>query len=318
MPNAVNLPLLSDEERNLVGKAYKEGGQTSAIAKGLQLIPEEAREQLIEKWIEFLEQRPNALICCWRGGLRSKVVQTWLLEAGWNVPRVAGGSKALRFFCMQTNDVATHYHYVVLAGRTGSGKTQLINELQPSIDLEGLARHRGSAFGGDTATQPVPVGFENALATDLLKLENATRILVEDESRVIGKLAIPEGIFRKMGQSPVVVLRAENAARIRHIYESYVRGTSPSAMLINLEKIRKRLGLKRYGQIRRALKNAYETNEYEAHCTWLQLLLSFYYDPMYDYQLDRKLARVVFTGSKLKVKEILMREFGFTPKRSTR
>ena len=314
VPNAVNLPLLNDDERRQVGLAYKEGGQVSAITKGLEILPKENRDVRVRRWIRFLEQHPNAVICCWRGGLRSKIVQTWLYATGWQVPRIAGGSKAIRTFCMNRIDAAGQHNYVVLAGRTGSGKTQLLEELHPSIDLEGLAHHRGSAFGGDTASQPLPVSFEGALVRDLLRFQHRRSILVEDESRVIGKLAIPEALFKKMGQSPVVVLQEEETGRIQHIYLSYVQGTAEEVMLSNLEKIRKRLGTERYDEIRAAIQNAYNTRDREDHFHWLALLLRYYYDPMYDYQLARKKDRLIFSGSKNAVKEFLLTKYEFGTK----
>ena len=309
--HAVNLPLLTDEERKLVGIAYKRGGQTSAIATGLELLSNEERDNRIDGWIQFLHEHPDALICCWRGGLRSKIVQTWLRNTGREVPRIVGGSKALRNSCLQLIDAAGQYDYVIVAGRTGTGKTQLVKEIRPSIDLEGLALHRGSAFGGDTAVQPPPISFESALAQDLLRFKQAANILVEDESRVIGKLAIPESLFSKMGRSPVVVLQTEKAVRIQHIYASYVRGTIESEMLANLEKIRRRLGVERYHEIRASLQNAYHTNTYQDHAIWLSQLLQYYYDPMYDYQLARKKERVIFQGSKNAVKEFLTNKLAF-------
>lgn len=310
MPNAVNLPLLTDHERKSVGLAYKEGGQESAISCGLELLPKEKQAKLLAGWIQFLQKHPDALICCWRGGLRSKIVQNWLLELGWKAPRVEGGSKAFRSFCLRTIETANQYDYVVLAGRTGTGKTQLLKDLHPSIDLEGLAHHRGSAFGGDTVSQPPPVSFENALARDLLRVQGSARILIEDESRVIGKLAIPESLFKKMRHSPVVVLQANFASRLQHIHESYVKGTPEAIMLANLEKIQKRLGLERYQEIRASLQHGYHTGDREDHFVWLSLLMRHYYDPMYDYQLAQKKERVIYRGHKHTVKEFLMAEIG--------
>ena len=314
VPNAVNLPLLNDGERKRVGTAYKEGGQATAIAEGLEILPQEVRDVRVERWVRFLKRHPNALICCWRGGLRSKIVQTWLYETGWQVPRIVGGSKALRTFCLNTIEAAGLHNYVVLAGRTGSGKTQLLEELQPSIDLEDLAHHRGSAFGGDTASQPPPVNFESALARDFLRFQHTRSILVEDESRVIGRLAIPESLFKKMARSPIVVLQADEAERIQHIYRSYVQETSEAVMLSNLEKIRKRLGMERYYEIRASIQDAYSSGDREDHFSWLTLLLRYYYDPMYDYQLDRKKDRLVYSGTKVAVKEFLMTELEFQSK----
>ena len=314
VPNAVNLPLLNDDERRKVGLAYKAGGQVSAITRGLEILPKENRDVRVNRWVRFLERHPNAVICCWRGGLRSKIVQTWLYETGWQVPRIAGGSKAIRSFCINRIDAAGQQNYVVLAGRTGSGKTQLLKELHPSIDLEGLAHHRGSAFGGDTASQPLPVNFEGSLARDLLRFQHSNCILVEDESRVIGKLAIPESLFKKMGRSPVVVLQEEETERIQHIYLSYVHGSAEEVMLSNLEKIRKRLGMERYDEISAAIQKAYYTGDREDHFLWLALLLRYYYDPMYDYQLARKKDRLIYSGSKNAVKNFLMTKYEFRTK----
>lgn len=311
VPNAANLPLLTDDEREIVGLAFKAEGQKGALAKGLELLSQKKRIDRVLGWTQFLEEHPSALICCWRGGLRSKVVQSWLQDAGWRVPRIVGGCKALRTYCMSVLNEANRHNYVVVAGRTGSCKTQLINELQPALDLEGLACHRGSAFGGDTANQPPPISFESTLATELLRLQGVENILVEDESRVIGKLAIPESLFRKLGQSPVVVVHAKESARVQYIYESYVLGTSEADMLSNLGKIRKRLGTERFIEVQASLRLAYLSQKIEDHLVWLTSLLRYYYDPMYDYQLELKKERVVFQGSEPEVKRFLTAEWGF-------
>ena len=342
-PCAVNRPLLTDAERAEIGTLHKRRGREAAIRRGHELVAGEVRDARVKSWTDFLTKHPEAVIYCWRGGLRSAIAQSWLRECGWNVPRVEGGYKRLRQTCldlfdsvapadspapadsaspadssaskdlaasMDAGESVSTKHWLVLSGRTGVGKTKVIEKLPEAIDLEALARHRGSAFGGHGGPQPTPIAFENALAIAYLK-HRGPRLIVEDESRTIGRLALPQPWHARMQQSPVVLLEAPLPERIAHIRAEYVdeplaNGTSQQALLNRhlaaLDRIKKRLGDNRHGEVADALQAGFGTGSHEE---WIERLLTWYYDPMYDYQLKAKQRRVLFRGGRSEVAAFL-------------
>lgn len=316
-PAAVNLPLLTDGERHEIGTLYKRRGREAAIRHGHELVSGPTRTARIRAWTNFLRNHPNAWLCCWRGGLRSAIVQSWLREAGWAAPRVEGGYKALRRTCIETLDSLAQpaeadaaKRWLMLSGRTGVGKTKVVQSLPQAVDLEGLARHRGSAFGGHEQGQPTPIAFENALAIKYLQHQGRT-LIVEDESRNIGRLSLPEAWFAQMRQAAIVLLEAPMEARIEQIRKEYVNaplaeGLAAAALherlQASLDRIRKRLGGERHRQVGAALAAGFRDGGHEH---WIGLLLAWYYDPMYDYQLQAKQPRVIFTGRRSEVAEFL-------------
>ena len=193
-PNAVSLPLMTDDERAQVGTCYKQQGQAAAIELGHKLVGGAVRAARIEGWLAQLRQQPDALLYCFRGGLRSQTVQQWLADEGVIRPRVAGGYKELRRFLIDTQESASaQCHWSVLTGMTGSGKTHMLAKIAQSVDLEGHAHHRGSSFGQLPGGQPSNINFENRLAIELLKRRHQGEhaFVVEDESRLIGRCALP-------------------------------------------------------------------------------------------------------------------------------
>ncbi len=299
VPGAVNLPLLDDDERAAVGIAYKRRGQRAAVELGHRLVGGEVRRARIDAWRAFAASRPDALIYCWRGGMRSAIAQTWLQESGVTLGRVVGGFKALRRFCLDTIDEASAKRRLILVGgRTGTGKTRVVQKAENHVDLEGLANHRGSAFGGFTTPQPPPVAFENALAVKLLRLPPQATVVLEDESRTIGRLAIPEALFATMQRSPIALLEAPLAERIDNVYREYVaQADNPrEPLLAALDRIQRRLGGIRHGEISALMRAAFDADSAAAHRRWIGRLLTDYYDPMYDYQLAAKAERVLMRG----------------------
>ena len=312
LPTSTNLPLLSDADRHEIGLVYRTEGREAAVARGHQLVSGPTRAQRIQAWLEFAANHPDCWLYCWRGGLRSQIAQAWLKDAGRAVPRVAGGYKCLRRACLDTleNTARDTKPWFVLAGRTGSGKTQIIQRLAHAIDLEGLARHRGSAFGAHPGGQPTPVAFENALAVAALRHAGSALVL-EDESRTIGRLALPNSWYARMAAAPLVLLKATTETRVRNIRSEYVdeplaRGIAANELqdqlTASLDRIRKRLGGERHRRVGAALAEGFRTGDHEA---WIGLLLAWYYDPMYDYQLAAKRERIIFSGDARAVTEFL-------------
>ncbi|MEM1229983.1 MAG: tRNA 2-selenouridine(34) synthase MnmH [Pseudomonadota bacterium] len=302
---SVNLPILTDRERHEVGLRYRQEGQDSAIALGERLVSGAVREARIDGWETLLTAQPAATLYCWRGGLRSRRATQWLQARGLSVEASPGGYQALRRRALALLDTyPQHCPLLILAGRTGVGKTQVLGRSAASIDLEGLARHRGSAFGSLPQPQPTQVSFENALAAHCLDHRRRApgQLLLEDESRTIGRVAVPEAWFGQMQSAPVVMLTAPLAERVAHIEAEYVTqplrsGTAPQELLARylhaISRIRKRLGGVREQSLIKALRQGFEHGE---HAGWIEALLTQYYDPMYDYQLKRKEARVRFSG----------------------
>lgn len=302
VPGAVNLPILNDEERAAVGTRYRRRGQQAAVALGEELVSGDVRLARIEAWSEFAGSHPECSLYCARGGLRSRIAQGWLAEAGFAVPRVEGGFKSLRQFCLRAiDDAAASLRFIVVGGRTGSGKTAVLSHAAASIDLEGLANHRGSAFGERDSPQPPPVGFENALAVELLKLlarRTTATVAVEDESRQIGRLAVPVALYEAMQAAPIVAIEADLDRRVENILTEYViEAPNPHEHLPeSFARIRKRLGGARHREIGELLTAALANDDPDLHRAWIRRLLTDYYDPMYDYQIEAKQARIVYRG----------------------
>lgn len=311
LPGAVNLPLLTDCERAEVGATYKGHGQAAAVALGHRLVAGATRTDRTQLWRRFVDAHPGCWLYCWRGGMRSQIAQRWLAECGRDIPRVAGGFKALRETCLNVLEEAPKKkRWLVLAGRTGSGKTELLREFEMGVDLEGLANHRGSAFGARPRPQPAPVSFENSLAVAFLKHRHSV-LLLEDESRTIGRLALPKAWYEQMQRAPLAVVEVSLAARVANIKREYVleplADGAPAEELQQrygdaLSRIERRLGGLRHGEVQQTLARGFATGAHEA---WIERLLTWYYDPMYDYQLGKKLSRVLQRGETSAIRKFI-------------
>ena len=297
-----------------MGTAYKQEGEQAALALGHQLVSGAVRESRIEAWCDFVAQHPDAYLACWRGGARSAIVQTWLAARSVDIPRVPGGYKALRRRCIEVLDQAPleRKTWIVLGGRTGTAKTVLIRVLDNAIDLEGAANHRGSAFGSRPEGQPALATFENTLAVKYLEYRRTHRhqpLILEDESRTIGRLALPESWHRHMQICPVVLIEAGLEERVAHIRQEYIHDVClPHDQLQRhyqaaLQRIARRLGGARYQQLQKLLADAFEGSG--SHESWISTLLTEYYDPMYDYQLKHKNHRIRFRGDFATVRQYL-------------
>ena len=315
IPHSVNLPLLNDGERAEVGTCYKRKGQEAAITLGTELVSGDTKKERMTAWVRFIADNPTAVILCFRGGLRSQTVQKWLAESGLQRPLISGGYKALRRHLLRTTiRVASEKKIIIVAGKTGTGKTHLINNLTRSVDLEGLANHRGSAFGRRVSAQPAQSVFENLLALDLLRQERegGATLFLEDESRAIGSISLPLELHRAMSVAPIVRVEESLDFRVETILNDYivsnltdfrlldpVQGDSlfSESLLASLDRIKKRLGGERHSALRDIMSAALTSNnDHDQHRAWIRGLLVDYYDPMYEYQMTKKARRVVFKG----------------------
>ena len=319
-PGAINLPLMDDQERQKVGTCFKQHGQDAAIALGHQLVSGKRKEARIQAWAEFAKAHPDGYLYCFRGGLRSRIAQQWLQEAtGLRYPRIVGGYKAMRGYLMGITEAAVaECRFVVLGGLTGTGKTDVLYELDNSIDLEAHAHHRGSSFGRHANAQPAQIDFEHLLAIDFLKKRHTGHhwFVLEDESRLIGRCNLPISLHNGMQQWPIVWLEDTLENRVQRILRDYVihlcaefvalhgeeTGFDQFAthLRLSLERITKRLGGERYQRLSAmmdaALQTQARTGDVNLHRDWIAGLLNEYYDPMYVYQRQMKTPRIQFAG----------------------
>ena len=328
-PGVVNLPLMNDTERQQVGTCYKHRGQQAAIELGHALVSGDTQRERILAWAGFARAHPQGALYCFRGGLRSQIVQQWLrTEAGIAYPRVDGGYKALRSFLLQiTESAAQECRFVVLGGLTGTGKTELIAQLPHGLDLEHHAHHRGSSFGQRLGGQPSQINFENQLAIDILKkrARGVTLFVVEDEGRHVGRCAVPLALRQRLEEAPRIYVHDAFDARVERILRDYVIEQSAEfraalgevqgfeafsgRLLESLAKLAKRLGSERYlllrSMLEQALAQQHATGNVELHRAWISSLLQHYYDPMYAHQRRQRPGLVAFEGGVDAVKEYL-------------
>ncbi len=280
VPGAVNLPLFSDEERVEVGTLYKQVSPERAFLRGLDFAG--AKMSWYVKEAMKLAPKRAIAVHCWRGGQRSGSIATLLSFAKFDVQVLVGGYKAYRHYVLEQLAERNH-KYIVLGGKTGSGKTLILKELEARgeqvIDLEGLAHHKGSAFGAlGELPQPTVEQFENNLLFERLKLDPERRIWVENESRNIGKVFVPGGLFEHIKSSPLVHLEIPFEERLRYLVEEY--GKFPKEELIaSLLKVTKRMG---GNNVKDALE-AYEAGDV-AKATAVAL---HYYDKTYTHSTSK-------------------------------
>lgn len=316
MPSAINLPLMNDEERAAVGTCYKRQGPEAALTLGHQLVSGITREQRIQSWRNACLRHPDGYLCCARGGQRSHITQQWLHEAGIDYPLIHGGYKALRQAAIIATEQRVQRPLILIGGCTGSGKTDLVRQHPDGIDLEDLARHRGSSFGRTLQAQRSQASFENALAVELLK-RDAARLVLEDEGRTIGGNHLPGCLYDRMVASPIAVVDDPFDLRVARLHNDYFVRMQREFIAAHGEEagwrsygeylhhglfaIRRRLGLQRFAELRAHLDTALaiqlQHGDTRGHNGWLVPLLKEYYDPMYRYQLEKKAAKIVFRGS---------------------
>lgn len=287
IPEALSLPLFSDAERAQVGTTYKQVGPKPALIEGLACVG--------PKLATFAESAsrlgPNVRLYCFRGGMRSQSM-SWLFElTGIKTVTLKGGYKAFRRFVLQK--LCQTYHFKVIGGLTGCGKTEKLNDLRKNgeqvLDLEALAGHRGSAFGLlGMPPQSSNEHFENKLAMALSLLNPELPIWVEDESRMIGVCKIPDGLFQQLSTAPFYLLECPLEERLNRLLTDY--GSFPVEQLeAAVQRISKRLGGVRTKEIVNLLQ---EQNLAEA-C----LLLLKYYDSAYLHSTRQGAAWIPFSHS---------------------
>ncbi len=280
IPGAYNIPLFSNDERAIVGTIYKQIGKQQAIIKGLEIVGPNLSKIVTD--IEALATKSTIYVHCWRGGMRSGFVAMLLQMYGISVFTLKGGYKAYRNFVLKSFNKPVNV--LILGGNTGSGKTLILKKLkqnkQQVIDLEGLAQHKGSAFGAlGELHQPSQEQFENELAMLLITINVDLPVWLEDESRLIGKKVIPLGLWEQMLNAKVVYLNLSFEERLNYIVKEY--GVfSKKDLETCILKISKRLGLEQTANAITAL-HSNDVKKALEYCL-------FYYDKTYKHGLIKR------------------------------
>ena len=282
MPNAFSLPLFTDEERAVIGTTYKQKSREAAIKAGLPFFGTKMPAMIdqVETWVAAYEktkgQKPKILVHCWRGGMRSAAV-AWLLDLyGFKTEQLTGGYKAYRNWVLAQFE--KNYSMKVLGGYTGSGKTEILLQLQkskiPVIDLEGLANHKGSAFGAlGQNEQNSQEQFENNLATALFDTTSKHPYFwIEDESQRIGTNMLPMSFFKNLRGSICYFIDIPFASRLKFIVQGYGKFAVTDLIAATL-RIQKKLG----GLETKNVVHLFVENNIEAAFS----ILLKYYDKMY-------------------------------------
>ncbi len=243
IPGAVNIPLFTNDERAHIGTVYKKQSKEEAIELGYQYVTPKLDDFITESL--KVAPKKRAIIHCWRGGMRSRSFAQHLMSKGFkDIKVVTGGYKAYRN--MVLTDLSTPIHINVLGGYTGSGKTYILQELQKRghqvLDLEGLAKHKGSAFGGiGQGDQPTVEQFGNNLHQAWHKLDLNKPIWVEDESYSIGSVNIPIQFFNQMRNAKLYFIDVPTDERVKHLVSEYA-GCNNQDLADAILRIAKRLG----------------------------------------------------------------------------
>jgi tRNA 2-selenouridine synthase len=290
LPGAISLPVLDDDERARVGTVYKQVSPFTARKMGAALVARNAARHLETA----LADRPGGwrpLVYCWRGGQRSGSFATILGQIGWRVETLAGGYQSWRRQVVQAvYDTPVVAPVVVLDGNTGTAKTEVLNLLPglgvQVIDLEGLARHRGSLFGS-MGMQPSQKAFEGALALALARLDPARPVVVEAESSKIGECRVPPELWKAMVAAPRVAIAAPRAARAAYLARAYADLTADAGRLAATVDLLRPMQPREVIETWQALAGAGD------FAALADSLMERHYDPRYEKHRARMAAPVV-------------------------
>ena len=284
---ATNIPLLNNEERVVVGTTYKQQGQHQAIKEGFRLVGPRLLEIINET--ERVAQGKEILVHCWRGGMRSNNFCQFVGMAKVKAQSVQGGYKAYRQLALES--FSKPLQITLLTGCTGSGKSEVLRALavqgEQILDLEDIAKHKGSAFGGLLMpAQPTTEQFQNDLFEAILKLDLSRRVWVEDESIAIGKIFLPKTLWNTMNMSPLVQMDVPKEVRIARLVNEYGPADRDEFLMI-MGKVIKKLG----GQHYNAAKEKLLAGDM---ATTIDILLT-YYDKAYLNSIHKRNAKIKFT-----------------------
>ena len=281
IPGSLNIPLFDDAERAEVGTIYRQVSIQAAKDKGLEIVS--AKLPAFIKTFERI-QGPKTVFC-WRGGMRSKTTATVLSLMGIRAYRLTGGFRTYRRWVVEKlASIDFKPRAIVLQGHTGTGKTAILTALKqegyPVLDLEGMAGHRGSVFGQVGLVANNQKTFESLLATDLLRLQQSPYVLLEGESKRIGKAVLPEFLVDKKEAAAQFFIQLPIEERVRHIVEEYRPELHKEELVHAFNQIRKRIHTPIAAEIMTSLTE-------ERFDQAVKLLLMHYYDPRYEYSMNQ-------------------------------
>ncbi len=282
---AINIPLLNNEERIAVGTDYKQKGQQQAIKTGFRLVGPRLLDIINET--EKVSDKKELLVHCWRGGMRSNNFSQFVGMAGIKTHALKGGYKVYRHQALES--FKKPLDLILLTGCTGSGKSEVLRALKSKgeqvLDLESLANHKGSAFGGlFMPPQPTTEQFQNELFEEILALDLTKRIWVEDESIAIGKIFLPNDFWKQMAQSPLIEMDVAKEVRVQRLVEEY-GSANPEEFLSIMGKIVTKLGGQHYKQAKEKLE--------EGDMTSVIDILLTYYDKAYLRSIEKRRGKVI-------------------------
>ena len=284
IPGAVNIPLFNNEERALVGTVYKQEGPLNARELGLKIVSPKI-PSLVQAVRDNLKEDKYPLFFCWRGGMRSKSMATFYDLVYPKTFRLDGGYRAYREYILEkTASIKINTPAFVLHGMTGVGKTILLHKLKEKgltvIDLEGLAGHRGSVFGAIGLEPNNQKTFDSNLYELLKVINKQDGFLIEAESKRIGKISVPDNILSAKEQGHHILTHASLPIRIGRILDEYQLDKNKENFVEAYLRIERRLPT----EIRTLIRGYLETNDFY-HV--IELLLTHYYDPKYQFATDQ-------------------------------
>jgi len=280
IPETLNLPLFNNEERAVVGTLYKNSGRKASVLKGMELVGPKL-EDFVKQLHKITDQK-QLLIYCWRGGMRSESMAGLFQVAGYEVFVMEGGYKAYRRFIRER--LSQPANVIILGGLTGSGKTELLHLLEKMgaqvLDLEKLACHKGSVFGGfGQPNQPTNEQFENDIFAAWGNIDPSMLVWIEDESRMIGNVSIPDPLFEQMSRTVMIKVETGREQRIRRLVDEYSKVEKQDLQNAVL-KISEKLG----GTNTKTALAAIDAGDFE---TVAGLALS-YYDKTYNHSVLKR------------------------------
>jgi tRNA 2-selenouridine synthase len=280
-PDSLNIPLFDDSERAEVGTLYKQVSSQAAKDRGLEIVS--AKLPSFIKSFERIEGRKA--VFCWRGGMRSKTTATVLSLMGIRVYRLIGGIRAYRKWVVETlENFKFHPKAIVLNGNTGSGKTLILHRLRelgfPVMDLEAMAGHRGSIFGQIGLKPNNQKTFESLLLEELIRLGDSPYVLMEAESKRIGKVVLPDFIIDAKRNGVQLFIEMPVEVRVQHILNDYKPWEYKEACMYAFQQIKSRIHTPIAAEIEALLQA-------DRFADAVQLLLEHYYDKRYEYALQQ-------------------------------
>jgi len=280
IPGAINLPVLSNDERAAVGTIYVQESRFRARRIGAAYVARNIARHL-ETALSGRDPKFRPLVYCWRGGMRSNAMATILSQIGWRVGVLNGGYKTWRRAVVDAlSNEAALFNLVLIDGETGSAKTDIIRKLSgngaQAIDLEGLAAHKGSVFGGEANAQPSQKLFESRLFDAIRRFDPESPIAVEAESRRIGKISLPARLWNSMSESPRLLIRADIKARAKFVVAAYRDFIETDGAIENaIEKLRP-------FHAKEAIEEWRSLNAEKSHLDLAEALMRAHYDPLYE------------------------------------